>query len=273
MTELYIFLAVLAAVVVAGYALQLSWTGLRPGKNDQSETKTKTLWDWLALLIVPFVLGSGAYGINSAQANREKDREIAREKQQDAVAEDARHATALSAYLQQMSGLIADKGLAKTAKTDKDGDGFADAPIAGLAQSLTTTVLRQLDGARKGEIAQFLARSGLIPSQDTGVISLYGADLRGAKLFDSFLSNAYFAGADLPASPTPISAAPTSRTLPTKPSQARLVRRPTSTKAACRGRSSWRPICRAQRLKDHKRAASTSPGRTSKAWTTQRPSS
>jgi len=194
MTYFYVFLAVLAAIIVAGYLRPWSWTGLRA---DSEKPKGKTLWDWLALLIVPAVLAAGAYGINSAQTSRDQRREDKREKQQDKIAADTRYSAALGAYLQQMSGLIADKNLANTSGTDKDDDGFDDSPIAGLAQSLTMTVLRQLDGERKGQVVQFLARAGLIKNDDTAVVELYGADLREAKLFDSFLSNAYFGGADL----------------------------------------------------------------------------
>jgi len=101
------------------------------------------------------------------------------------------------AYLQQMAGLIAQNGLANADNRDTDGDTFDDSPIAGLARSLTMTVLRQLDGSRKGHVAQFLAQSGLIKNKGVAVVNLYGADLRDAVLFDAFLSNTSFIGADL----------------------------------------------------------------------------
>ncbi len=186
MTYLYVFLAVLAAIVVAGYVLRWSWTGLRT--PDPENPSAKTLWDWMALLIVPFVLAAGAYGINGAQKSRDLKRENARARQQDKVALDQRRADTLRAYLQQMSGLIADHDLARTKNES----------LTGLASSLTRGVLRQLDGERKGEVVQFLVDARLIPSDtDDVIVDLYRSDLRGANLRGAYLLNAWFNSVDL----------------------------------------------------------------------------
>jgi len=198
-TYLYVFIAVLSAIIVAGYLKSWPWTGLVVATDAKPARETKTLWDWLALLIVPLVLAAGAYGINSAQSSRDQQREANREKQQDEIAADGRSAEALRAYLQQMSGLIVDHNLASTEKraADNSEDAFDRTPIAALARSLTLTVLRQLDGPRRGRVAQFLAEAGLIKYAGTAVIDLEGADLRGAELAATNLTDTTFTGTDL----------------------------------------------------------------------------
>jgi uncharacterized protein YjbI with pentapeptide repeats len=190
LTYLGIFLAVLAAITVAGYLRVWTWTGLVAAPDDE-RPKAKTLWDWLQLLIVPAVLAAGAYGINTAQTHRDQQREDKRARQQDKIAANGRRDDALRAYLQQMSGLIANNDLSKARQRGKDS-------LAGLAQSLTLNVLRQLDGPRKSEVVQFLVDSKLIINNKTtqSVIDMYRANLRGAKLKDAFLVGADFTGAD-----------------------------------------------------------------------------
>lgn len=178
----------LAAITVAGYLRPWAWTGLRAAPGDDSP-RSKTLWDWLQLLIVPAVLAAGAIGINSAQTHRDQKREDKRTRQQDKIAADGRRDDALRSYLQQMSGLIANDDLARAGRGGNNS-------LAGLAQSLTLTVLRQLDGPRKGQVVQFLVDSELITNDEDRVIDMYGANLRGARLGGAFLVNAWFNGAD-----------------------------------------------------------------------------
>lgn len=178
-----VFSAVLAAITVAGYLRVWTWTGLVQAP-DGAKSNTKTLWDWLQLLIVPLVLAAGAYGINSAQTSRDRKHADERAVQQDRVAAEGRRDEALRAYLQQMSGLIANNDL----PSDKHPS------ISALAATLTTTVLRQLDGERKGIVVQFVVDAGLMSKP---VLDLYRANMRGAKLDGAFLENVKFGGVDL----------------------------------------------------------------------------
>lgn len=189
MQYLGVFIAVLAAITVAGYLRVWAWTGL-VHTPDGAKSNTKTLWDWLQLLIVPLVLAAGAYGINSAQTSRDRKREDERVVQQDRVAVEGRREEALRAYLQQMSGLIADHDL----RSGKDSSIFA------LASTLTRTVLRQLDGERKSVVVQFVVDAGLMSDasgEGKPVLDLYRANLRGAKLDGAFLNDVQFIGVDL----------------------------------------------------------------------------
>lgn len=208
---------VLIAVIAAlGYRRDWQWTGVpaEPGDGTpaQPARPAKTMWDWLQLLIVPFVLALAAFGLNLAQDQRN------REDQQERAREDT-----LRAYLQQMSDLITDHGLrtrvnvqqpindllqdARTregvrtrSRVEPQGDVVQrdDAPPTAaqtLARTLTLVALRQLDPVRKGLVVQFLKESNLItvdPRQVEGVnsaesempevpkVNLNQADLRGA---------------------------------------------------------------------------------------------
>ncbi len=182
MTFLGVFVAVLGAITVAAYLRDWNWTGM-VAAPEGAATRNKTLWDWLGLLIVPAVLAAGAYGINSAQTDRDQKRESARLVKQDKLAAAGRREDALRAYLQQMSGLIANPRLEE------------DTRLKGLATSLTLVVLRQLDGQGRGQVAQFLADADLIPGGDDElIVDLENANLRGAKLADSYLMDTYFSG-------------------------------------------------------------------------------
>lgn len=74
----------------------------------------KALWDWMQLLIIPFVLAIGGFWLNQIQKDREQkalgqhaqtERDIAQDNQQEA---------ALQEYIDKMSELLLEKGLRKS---------------------------------------------------------------------------------------------------------------------------------------------------------------
>src|SRR5260370_31262007 len=79
---LLIAVMVLIVLSVLGYILNWGWAGL----------SKKTLWDWLQLLIIPFVLAIGGYLFNftvsrstqkNAQAHDQTERDIALDNQRE----------------------------------------------------------------------------------------------------------------------------------------------------------------------------------------------
>jgi hypothetical protein len=74
-------LAIAAAVafIALAYRRDWGWTGLPADPGDGSPTHpprpAKTLWDWLQLLIVPLVLALGAFALNAAQSDRDREQE------------------------------------------------------------------------------------------------------------------------------------------------------------------------------------------------------
>jgi uncharacterized protein YjbI with pentapeptide repeats len=140
-----------------------------------------------------------------AEAQRYRELEVGNQRAQDDAAQ---------AYLDQMARLLLDptRPLRRSAEGDE---------VRTLARARTLTALSRLDGARKGNVVQFLYESNLINEERqvvdlTGVdligthlsaTDLSGADLReaglreadlsGADLSSAYLTGAYLSGADL----------------------------------------------------------------------------
>jgi hypothetical protein len=165
-----------AAFVVAAYLWDWRWTGF----TGSPSAAKKTLWDWLQLLVIPLALAAVAFALNVAQSNRENRREDERADRERALAADGRREDALQVYLDQMSDLMLDRKL---------GTSRAEPGVGSVARTLTLTVLRRLDGRRKGFVLKFLNEGGLINDAPElpGVTSdlpdpafrMEGADLRG----------------------------------------------------------------------------------------------
>jgi hypothetical protein len=177
-------LTVLVMATVLGYWQRWAWTDL--------------LWRWLELLIIPIVLGAGAFWFNSH--TRKSEQEIARRERENeqAIAKDRRREEALQRYLDTMQELILDKGLRRSEK---------DAEIRDVARARTLTVLRSLDGERKGQVVRFLHEADLIGKAVTeasgetrvieAIIDLHAADLTHADLFAANLTGADLTHANL----------------------------------------------------------------------------
>jgi uncharacterized protein YjbI with pentapeptide repeats len=186
-----VLVLVLLALALAGY--WGSWTGFDGYYNAEKEwQRGKTLWDWLDLLLVPALLAIGAWLLNRAARERENRIELDRSRE-----------AALQTYLDRMTELI------------KDGicESELDDARRSIAQARTLTVLRQMDGERKGLLARFLHDSRLITmdvklegvddlwctlsSVPVPTVSLQGANFRGAILSGANLTKASLADADL----------------------------------------------------------------------------
>jgi uncharacterized protein YjbI with pentapeptide repeats len=158
----------------------------------------RPLWDWLDLLIIPLVLALGAFWFNTQ--TRKSEQELAkRERENDrAIAEERAREDALQRYLDRMSELVLDKKLRESKRDDA---------VRATARARTLTVLRSLDGNRKGQVARFLHEADLIGTSrgrqvigaiiDLETADLSGADLSSANLHDADLSHANLSGAIL----------------------------------------------------------------------------
>lgn len=197
--------AVVVAFATLAYRRRWLWTGIPADAGDGTSgmppRPAKTLWDWLQLAIVPLAVALAVFALNAAQADREAkraderaklDREIEdrRAERERVIADDRAQNDSLRAYLQQMSELIVRQDLMSRRRA---------AGALALAQTLTFTILRQLDGRRKGIVVRFLADAKLIQNtfEPPPIIDLTDADLRGAVLRSAWLDQTYFGGADL----------------------------------------------------------------------------
>lgn len=146
-----------------------------------SSVYDKSLWEWLKLLIIPAAIAAGGLWFSEQQRQRELD--IANQRAQD---------EALQAYLDQMSQLLADKDRPLNATSPGDS-------LITVARARTLTILPGLDETHKSRLLQFLVESFLIQGDKkrSPIISLSGADLRGANLRGADLHGAYLRGAKL----------------------------------------------------------------------------
>jgi hypothetical protein len=157
---------------------------------------------------VPAALAIGVFWLNRAQererqaqedrtqrerdleaAQREREREAteeARRKRDLEVAEQRAQDEALQAYLDKMTDLLV---VHKLGKPQDDKDELQENPVRTVAWARTKTVLRRLDGDRKGAVLRFLREADLIKKGRPVIRSLSGADLREANLEGSVLED------------------------------------------------------------------------------------
>jgi uncharacterized protein YjbI with pentapeptide repeats len=215
------------AVVTLGYRRKWAWTGLPEHRytkpTDEDVIGQKTLWDWMQLLFIPLVLAGGAFLLNDWQSQRDEARADAQRKTElaasqvqaeraQALALDDQREQALRQYLDSMTSLILDRGLATSSIRSE---------VRAVARTLTLTTLDRVDGRRKGSIVRFLYEANLIyesdwrPSWsncpyrtaeqcygfptiiDLSGANLAGADLHGARLEAANLARVNLEGADL----------------------------------------------------------------------------
>ena len=166
----------LFALALAGLILGVSqWTG-----------PARTPWDWLNLLLLPFLLTGGSILLFRSQRQSE-GRRSALER---GIAADNQQESALQTYVDRMSELLLKEKLSR----------FSSDEVRNVARLRTLTLLRGLDARRKGLALLFLKESGLVERE--AVIDLCGADLRGVLLpFASLnrvnLGESNLSGADL----------------------------------------------------------------------------
>ncbi len=211
-----LWVEVMGAAALVGLAFlslyHFEWSGfgaqLRPPFVEQS----KTLWDWLQLLIVPIILGLGGLAINitlqrneqsRAEKQAEVDREIAKEREETnrqiakerdeterKIAEGRAQDQRLRAYLDRISELLLDRQLGDAEQVKDE--------VKALARTLTLTTLRRLDGERKAEVVRFLYEAGLIGNKESeAIVSLRDADLKGLTLAGLKLNNINLSRANL----------------------------------------------------------------------------
>jgi uncharacterized protein YjbI with pentapeptide repeats len=151
-------------------------------RNSRWGFRGKTVWDLLQLLIVPLALAALGFWFTMQQDIRQQQLEDQRAAAERELAEQRAQDEALQAYLDQMSHLLLEKDL----RGSKAGS-----EVRTLARARTLTVLRRVDGARRGIVVQFLAEADLI-RKDSSVL-----DLTGAYLNHLILNNANLSGTNL----------------------------------------------------------------------------
>ena len=138
---------------------------------------SKTLWDWLQLLIIPFALAIIAILFNRAE--RKNEQRIATDNQREA---------ALQAYIDKISELLLREHL------DESPGGTQ---VQVIARARTATVLRILDPVRRGSLIRFLSQAGILVKCTEKEKAMAGLDLHRADLSRLNLSSTNLSTADL----------------------------------------------------------------------------
>ena len=155
----------------------------------------KTVWDWLALLIVPVVLVGFGLWFTAQQDQRQQQTENRRAEAERELAEQRAQDEALQAYLDQMSQLILERKLLEVEQghaVHEPGD-----PVHTLAQARTSTAILRLDAEHNESVTHFLINSGLAVRSKASARLLRGSTLSHAKLSGAHLPNADLGDADL----------------------------------------------------------------------------
>ena len=201
-----IFMIVIIVIII-GY--QLGWTGFNVSSvtvqtnapkrttlptNITVTLPSKTLYDWLQLLIVPLALA--AIALVFQLANTRTERQIAKERyeQDQQITLDRQREDLLQTYLDRMSELLLKENLRSSA---------ADAEVRNVARVRTITILTQLDARRIGYVFAFLRESELMSTTSDGdVVNLSNVELQTvnwsrANLRGTNLSQINLSGANL----------------------------------------------------------------------------
>ena len=202
-----IMLATVIVLIILGYTFNWDWTGLK-GYSQISTTEqvtskatktitlqpVRTLWDWLQLLIIPFVLAIGGYVFNLTVSRNEQKNTQLHDQTEREIALDNQQEAALQTYIDKMSELLLDKKLRESKPDDE---------LRNVARIRTLTMLYQLNARRTNYMLAFLRESGLVTGDtDTNIITFSNADLRtinlhGVELYNIDLNRADLNKADL----------------------------------------------------------------------------
>lgn len=160
----------LLQLILSGYAL--TWTGFQ----------TKTLWDWMELLIIPIVLALGVFILNRSERAIERENANNRAELEREIAKDRQQEAALQSYIERMSELLIEKKL-RTTKIKE---------IRDVARTLTISVMRTLDKDRNNLVIQFLREAQLITDKKSILngANMEGMNLQGLDFWHVFMQNA-----------------------------------------------------------------------------------
>ena len=118
-----------------------AWTGFGEYKEKEGMARSKTLWDWLELIIVPTAIGLFVWIYTEFE--KTKNEKIEKENAQSSI---------LESFFKTMTELLLNHDLA----------GETEKKRLAIARTRINIALDQLDGSRKGQVLQFLYESDLI---------------------------------------------------------------------------------------------------------------
>jgi uncharacterized protein YjbI with pentapeptide repeats len=146
-----------------------AWTGFGESTKSPNIEPAKTLFDWLKLLIIPLSLA--LLGWTYKEAEKSKNLRFEKERSRD---------QSVTAFFDVITDLILSHDLV----------GSPSVQTRAMAKTRINMTLSQLDGARKGQVLQFLYESDLIDINPK-------LRLLGANFNDSILDNIVLGGSEI----------------------------------------------------------------------------
>lgn len=159
------------------------WTGFGEFVAPSGIKLTRTLWDWLGILIVPLFLAYGVWRLNKSQKQSEQQIETDKQRQ-----------ISLENYFDKMSELLLEENLRGVIKQESEGKGNST-EARKIARTRTLGLMQVMDSERKAQALQFIYESDLI-NKENPIIELLGIDLSDSNLSKASLQKAKIVGAD-----------------------------------------------------------------------------
>lgn len=148
------------------------WTGFGEVEIKNSVVPSKTLWDWLELILIPFFIALTGWLISWNNQKRSLEKETIQNQQ-----------NLLKEYLNSIKELLLEKKLRDSEKKSE---------VRSVARALTLNFFRNSDSERKGIVLQFLFESDLITINP--IINLLGVKLNRTNLDRIRLKNVQIKG-------------------------------------------------------------------------------
>ena len=156
-----------------------TWTGFGSYKPNPKVERSKTLWDWLDLLLVPVIVAMGAWFLSKSESDLDRKREAERFEHDN-----------LSSYLSLMTSLLLERGIKYENKIEERS----------VARTQSLRIIKIVSKNKKAQILQFLYESGLLSINP--IVNLNGGDLSKGNyenviLVGAELRGVFFNGASL----------------------------------------------------------------------------
>jgi uncharacterized protein YjbI with pentapeptide repeats len=149
-----------------------SWTGFGESVKSDKLNEAKSLWDWLDLLIIPAAIALIGWLFSEIEKSKNNKRE--EERSQNEIVE---------SFLQTMTNLIIEHGLHDNLNQQ----------LLSIVRARINIAVNNLNGARRGQILQFLYESELIDFNPK--IKLLGINFQNALLDEIVLGQSEIKGA------------------------------------------------------------------------------
>ncbi|MFT3890873.1 MAG: pentapeptide repeat-containing protein [Anaerolineales bacterium] len=174
--KLFVVISLTAIVFIMAWILRIF---IQTGTTGLA---SKTLWDWLELLVIPAVLSGGALLFNWQTRKTEVELANKRREYEEQIALDRLYESALQSYIDYMTSLLLEKNLRESQP---------DTEVSNIARIRTITAMKSINSSRNALLLSFL-REGHLIFPFSKIIRLNHSDLSNIDLQGCYLSEMDF---------------------------------------------------------------------------------